>query len=190
LADLSFTNLIRRRPRADPVQKHVPGDRTTQKGIDSSRPVTEAWIERSEIRGRTCRSDAAPGFCRAQPGLQNIKEAKRRQTRILPFRIIRMRSRAESAARSPVGVPPRRLRQRANAAAQLQNALPGRRFRRALSAVLCPSPATKSQTGHRAGRAFSRSRPGVEVTSRRPREPLSLHQPVSPDDVLDVSEIL
>jgi hypothetical protein len=36
----------------------------------------------------------------------------------------------------------------------------GRGFRRALSAVSCPSPATKSQTGHRAGRAFSRKPPG------------------------------
>src|ERR1700730_6752326 len=35
-------NPIRRRPCADPVQKQVPGERITQKGIDSSRPVTEA----------------------------------------------------------------------------------------------------------------------------------------------------
>src|SRR6185437_11377264 len=41
LADPSSTNPIRRRPRADPVQKQVPGERITQKGIDSSRPVTE-----------------------------------------------------------------------------------------------------------------------------------------------------
>jgi hypothetical protein len=34
-----------------------------------------------------------------------------------------------------------------------------------------------------AGR-FPESRPGAEVTSPRPREPLSLHQPVSPADVL------
>ena len=36
-------NSIRRRPCADPVQKPVPGEWMTQKGIDSSRPVTEAW---------------------------------------------------------------------------------------------------------------------------------------------------
>src|SRR5208282_3654309 len=39
-----------------------------------------------------------------------------------------------------------------------------------------------------AGR-MTRSRPGAEVTSPRPREPLSLRQPVSPADVLSVSEI-
>src|ERR1700691_5444238 len=33
---------IRRRPCADPGQKQVPGEWMTQKGIDSSRPVTEA----------------------------------------------------------------------------------------------------------------------------------------------------
>ncbi len=33
-------------------------------------------------------------------------------------------------------------------------------FQRALSAIPCPSPATKSQTGHHAGRAFSRKPPG------------------------------
>jgi hypothetical protein len=38
----SSMNPIRRRPRADPGQKQVPGERMTQKGIDSSRPVTEA----------------------------------------------------------------------------------------------------------------------------------------------------
>src|SRR5258705_2543524 len=35
-------NPIRRRPCADPGQKQVPGEWMTQKGIDSSRPVTEA----------------------------------------------------------------------------------------------------------------------------------------------------
>src|SRR5215469_3719518 len=43
------------------------------------------------------------------------------------------------------------------------------------SAVACPSPAIQSQTGRNAGRAFSRSRPGAEVTSPCPRAPLSLH---------------
>src|SRR6202795_4950896 len=35
-------NPIRRRPCADPGQKQVPGEWMTQKGIDSSKPVTEA----------------------------------------------------------------------------------------------------------------------------------------------------
>ena len=63
LVGLSSQDPIRWRPRADPVQKQVPGDRTTQKGltnrgplqkwmtqrgIDQSRPVTEGWVERSE----------------------------------------------------------------------------------------------------------------------------------------------
>src|SRR6202795_4726312 len=34
-------NPIRRRPCADPGQKQVPGEWMTQKGIDSSKPVTE-----------------------------------------------------------------------------------------------------------------------------------------------------
>jgi hypothetical protein len=46
-------------------------------------------------------------------------------------------------------------------------------FRRYLKRA-CPSPASFSQTGHGAGRAFSRSPPGTAVTSRRPREPHSL----------------
>jgi hypothetical protein len=65
----------------------------------------------------------------------------------------------------------------------------GRGAKRALPVSTCPTPATKSQTGHHAGRASSRSRPGAEVTSRRPREPLSLRQPVSPAGVLYGSEI-
>jgi hypothetical protein len=44
----------------------------------------------------------------------------------------------------------------------------------------CPSPASSSQTGHGAGRAFCRSRPGTAVTSRRPREPHSPRPPASP----------
>jgi hypothetical protein len=44
----------------------------------------------------------------------------------------------------------------------------------------CPSPASFSQTGHGAGRAFSRSRPRTAVTSRRPREPHSPRPPASP----------
>src|SRR5580704_992579 len=47
LVDLSSPDPIRWRPRADPVQKQVPGDRTKQKGIDQSRPVTEGWAKAS-----------------------------------------------------------------------------------------------------------------------------------------------
>jgi hypothetical protein len=44
---------------------------------------------------------------------------------------------------------------------------------RALPAPSCPSPASSSQAGHGAGRAFCRSRPRAAVTSRRPQEPHS-----------------
>ncbi len=44
----------------------------------------------------------------------------------------------------------------------------------------CPSSASCSQTGHGAGRACSRSRPGAKVTSLRPREPHSPRPPASP----------
>src|SRR6202022_825407 len=43
-------NPIRRRPCADPGQKQVPGKWITQKGIDSSRPVTEALPEAKSLR--------------------------------------------------------------------------------------------------------------------------------------------
>ena len=42
-------NPIRRRPCADPEQKQVPGEWITQKGIDSSRPVTEASCAKVEV---------------------------------------------------------------------------------------------------------------------------------------------
>src|SRR5512139_1047067 len=51
---LSSSDPIRWRPRADPVQKHDPGERNPRKwkcGIDKPRPVTEARMERSVIRG-------------------------------------------------------------------------------------------------------------------------------------------
>jgi hypothetical protein len=86
--------------------------------------------------------------------------------------------RALSAARSPVGVPPRRLRQRTNATAQLQKRSSwDAAKKRALPAPACPSPAAWPQTGHSAGRTSSRSRPRAQVTNLHPQEPLSLRQP-------------
>src|SRR5262249_31793853 len=55
---LSSSDPIRWRPRADPVQKHDPGEmdpRKWKRGIDKPRPVTEARIERSEMRDRNPR---------------------------------------------------------------------------------------------------------------------------------------
>src|SRR5438876_8100027 len=58
-------NPIRRRPCADPGQKQVPGERMTQKGIDSSRPVTEA--SRAKLNKAHERSHHR--FRRIRPGL-------------------------------------------------------------------------------------------------------------------------
>src|SRR3984885_14929007 len=46
----SSMNPIRRRPRADPGQKPVPGEWITQKGIDSSRPVTEGPLQKPRVQ--------------------------------------------------------------------------------------------------------------------------------------------
>src|SRR5262245_30951575 len=66
----SPTYPIRRRPCADPVQKQVPGGWMTQKGIDSSTPVTEARMERSEMRGQR---GTDLGFCCAPSGLRELR---------------------------------------------------------------------------------------------------------------------
>jgi hypothetical protein len=91
------------------------------------------------------------------PGLRKAtkikKEAERRQAHVFNVRISGCG--AAQRGRSPVGVPPRHLVQRANAAAQLQiRASWDLAKRRALPAPACPSPASFSQTGHRAGRAY------------------------------------
>jgi hypothetical protein len=72
--------------------------------------------------------------------------------------------------RSPAGVPPRLLGRRANASFRLRHALPGTRSP-------CPSPATWSQTGRNAGRAFSPKPPGAGHNPR-PQAPHSLHDQV------------
>jgi hypothetical protein len=72
--------------------------------------------------------------------------------------------------RSPAGVPPRLLGRRANASFRLRHALPGTRSP-------CPSPATWSQTGRNAGRAFSPKPPGARHNPR-PQAPHSLHDQV------------
>src|SRR5947209_4961561 len=78
LADLSSPHPIRRRPCADPVQKQVSGEWMTQKGIDSSRPVTEARMERSKIRG-CCVAYEKPGFRCAPSGLRLLRCRKARR---------------------------------------------------------------------------------------------------------------
>ena len=113
-----------------------------------------------------------------------------------------------AGARSPVGVPPRRLLRRTNATAQLQIRaswdLVGPRDPKGSNNLVrktarCSAGVTRSflsqsselladRSSCRPG-VYPRSRPGAEVTSRRPREPLSLRQPASPAGVLYVSEI-
>src|ERR1700722_2509571 len=56
----SSMNPIRRRPRADPGQKPVPGEWITQKGIDSSRPVTEALARKLAVIMLRMLKDNAP----------------------------------------------------------------------------------------------------------------------------------
>jgi hypothetical protein len=97
-------------------------------------------------RSRRMAASGGTGSISIAPGRQEIRKAKRRQTRVPSIRITgcgrapdllrlaRVRG-GQGGARSPVGVPPRRLRQRTNAAAQLQHALPGTRSGRTIPMV-------------------------------------------------------
>src|SRR5580704_15778841 len=105
---------------------------------------------------------------------EESKEAERRETRSQRPHPSGVR-RAQSAARSPLGVPPRRLLQRANATAQpqLRASWDGTREERALPAP--GRPAVQRSLDRRpvivpAGR-IRQGRPGVTVTNRYPREP-------------------
>jgi hypothetical protein len=83
--------------------------------------------------------------------------------------------RAWNARRTSIGVPPRFWLRRPNATAQLQSALPGMGRKRALSANRPVSvQRSSSQTGHSAGRAGKRSRPGAGCNSAR-GHPLAPH---------------
>jgi hypothetical protein len=74
----------------------------------SPRRKSVARMKRSEIRGRRCRFDLAPGLRYAPPGLPKRKksEAKRRQTQgssAVPYG----HGRASNVRRTSIGVPPR-----------------------------------------------------------------------------------
>jgi len=130
-----------------------------------------------------------PDFTSFIRATKKKREAERRQAQYFMMPCQRARQRAKRRA-----LACRRPTTALAAASQRHRSAPERASwdvakKRALPAPACPSPATKSQTGHHAGRASSRSRPGAEVTSPRPREPLSLRQPVSPAGVLYGSEI-
>jgi hypothetical protein len=59
-------NPIRRWPCADPGQKQVPGEWMTQKGIDSSMPVTEAACAKCRAHALvTTVTPESPGIPRA-----------------------------------------------------------------------------------------------------------------------------
>jgi len=72
-----------------------------------------------ENTGGGCRSPHDPCFEHSQERTEESKEAERRETRSPRSAPSGVR-RAQSAARSPFGVPPRHLLQRANATAQPQ----------------------------------------------------------------------
>ena len=79
---------------------------------------------------------------------------------------------APCKARSPIGVPPRLLPKgvivpKAHLGPGFVGGRHGRVHRRRLATL----PASTSRAGHSAGRHDTRSRPGAEVTSRRPRAP-------------------
>ena len=145
----------------------------------------------SEIRGGHSSFQLVPGFHGAchraghfgpdplvHPGYKFIRlqrrEAERRQTRISNLRTPTFilpacggrteegARRASIGTRSPVGVPPRRLLSEPTPPLSSGYALPGTRPDGRYPNRACPSPASSSQTGHGAGRAYSRSRPRTE----------------------------
>ena len=76
---------------------------------------------------------------------------------------------ALSAARSPLGAPPRLSVRRPNATPQFQAALPDSGCRRASGSLRRRVQPDTWQTGRNAGRVDARSRPGAECKSARRR---------------------
>ena len=123
--------------------------------------------KRSEIRERSTSLNAAPGLRFAYPGYEEIKEAERRQTCIPTSARKRRAARAEAqrarlsafhhGACGSEPTPP------LNSSTRFLGPGRGARSRwferpcaaqRALPAPSCPSPASFSQTGRHAGRAY------------------------------------
>jgi hypothetical protein len=158
--------------------------------------------------------NADPGFHFVPSGLRKMKDTERRQTRILKPPRPHLHPPARGAQRRGRGARPagraacRRSTTALAAASQRRSSAPdalpgdvvgahdpdGSKDRALLNGryPLLPVPVQRSssQTGHSAGRALSRSRPGVTVTSRHPREPHPLHRPVSPADVLPKRDLI
>ena len=144
-----------------------------------------AWMKRSNpghpldfIFAPGCRGSLHPGHApRTTTTDEPRKIRKRNAERRRPEPPHRdgaalLRPRPSGAARLPAFHQADSL-PRANAAAQLQTRFLGPDQARALPAPACPSPASSSQTGHRAGRALPEP-PGSAATNRRPRAPHSL----------------
>jgi hypothetical protein len=119
-----------------------------------------------------------PDFHFVHPGYERKRRARRASAQTSVRKSAHTKSTRRAACRRSTAALAAASQRRSSA----PDALPGTRSS-------CPSPASSSQAGHSAGRALLRSRPGAQVTSPRPREPLPLHRPVSPADVLDESEI-
>jgi hypothetical protein len=117
------------------------------------------------------RPSVAAAFIRSRSAHKIRRRNADRRVSYRPHR--RMRSRAERSAlacrRSTAVLAAANQRRRSAPERASWDAACSRRYLKRT----CPSPATKSQAGHGAGRAFSQSRPGAAVTSRRPREPHS-----------------
>lgn len=150
---------LRRMPRRGKGRRHH--DRTRRKQV--------ARIERSEIRGRSPGFTAAPGFRCAQPGLQNEKEAERRQTRVSLLHLAAKR--APCAGRA-------RLSAFHGGSAQGTHASLGAASDQAsrsqhhdggdLPPAFAPVTASTSHTGHSAGGHDVRNRPSTEATKPPP----------------------
>jgi len=147
-----------------------------------------------KLRARSRRTAAGGGTGSISIAPGSKESGRRNADRRVTFRPhLRMRSRALISLPSPAcggglrrgALACRRSTAALAAANQRRRSAPARAsgdaaaIRRYLKRA-CPSPASCSQTGHGAGRAFSRSRPGTAVTNRRPREPHSPQPPASP----------
>jgi hypothetical protein len=67
LADLILTHSIRRRPRADPVQKQVPGERMTSQGLTCRGPLQKPGLSGAKS-GAHRRLTAIQDFAPLNPG--------------------------------------------------------------------------------------------------------------------------
>ena len=139
-----------------------------------------------------------PAPSRSRPD-HKIRKAERRQTRMSNLRtrnlhpspragedrgggVARVQRDALACRRSTAALAAANQRRRSAPARASWDAADIRRYLKRA----CPSPASSSQAGHGAGRAFCRGRPRAAVTGRRPQEPHSPRLPASPGDPPEV----